>query len=124
MPRPRPIPQHRPTCPQAGIPGGRTAARPVRDIGSGSYVPSFTDWWYRLISRIRERLDDMGDTGPLTAPRIVGALDALDAVVETDGPYVPRLATRTHTDEEIATALGSTEKAFAARLRRYDNPRY
>ncbi|MFC9729775.1 hypothetical protein ACFWGM_13680 [Streptomyces roseolus] len=157
------------------------------DIGSGSYVPSFTDWWYydgvhrrpladrmravcacgwqcettypidrkrvprrepylydtsapekdwedhtrrinaaavplpedvaRLISRIRERLDDIEDTDPLTALRIVGALDA---VVESDGPYV----TRAHTDEEIATALGSTEKALAARLRRYDNTRY
>ncbi|MFH9956025.1 hypothetical protein ACH4OX_17670 [Streptomyces roseolus] len=161
------------------------------DIGSGSYVPSFTDWWYydgvhrrpladrmravcacgwqcettypidwkrvphrepylydtsapekdwedhtrrinaaavplpedvaRLISRIRERLDDIEDTDPLTALRIVGALDA---VVETDGPYATRLATRAHTDEEIATALGSTEKALAARLRRYDNTRY
>ncbi|NML51718.1 hypothetical protein HHL19_22425 [Streptomyces sp. R302] len=161
------------------------------DIGSGSYVPSFTDWWYydgvhrrpladrmravcacgwqcettypidwkrvphrepylydtsaperdwenhtrqinaaavplpqdvaRLISQIRERLDDIEDTDPLTALRIVGALDA---VVETDGPYATRLATRKHTDEEIATALGSTEKALAARLRRYDNTRF
>ncbi|MFI8372074.1 hypothetical protein [Streptomyces sp. NPDC085466] len=161
------------------------------DMGSGSYVPSFTDWWYydgwgrrpladrmravcacgwqggttypidwkrvprrepymydtsgperdweqhtrqvneaalplpedvaRLISRIRERLDDIGDDDPLTALRIVGALDT---IVDTDGCYATRVATRRHTDEEIATALGSTEKATAARLRRYDSRRY
>ncbi|MFE1272616.1 hypothetical protein [Streptomyces sp. NPDC058758] len=75
----------------------------------------------RLISRIRERLDAIEDTDPLTALRIVGALDA---VVETDGPYATRIATRRHTDEEIAAALGATEKALAARLRRYDPRRY
>ncbi|MFF0478756.1 hypothetical protein [Streptomyces sp. NPDC004284] len=74
----------------------------------------------RLISRIRERLDEVEDTDPLTASRIVGALDA---VVETDGPYATHLATRRHTDEEIAVALGSTGKARAARPRRYDGTR-
>ncbi|MFH8621898.1 hypothetical protein ACH4A8_08285 [Streptomyces vietnamensis] len=51
-------------------------------------------------------------------------MGALDAVVETDSPYATRLATRKHIDEEIAAALGSTEKALAARLRRCDSTRY
>ncbi|GGY50611.1 hypothetical protein [Streptomyces omiyaensis] len=75
----------------------------------------------RLVSRIRERLDEAEDTDPLTALRIIGALDA---VIETDAPYVTRAATRRHTDGEIAAALGSTEKALAARLRRYDSDRF
>ncbi|WP_037708961.1 hypothetical protein [Streptomyces griseus] len=161
------------------------------DLGSGSYVPSFTDWWYydgthrrpladrmravcacgwsgertypidwkrvrprepyhydtsgperdwedhtrrinaaavqlpedvaRLISRIRERLDDIEGDDPLTALRIVGELDS---VVEVNGSYATRLATRKHTDEEIATALGATEKALNTRLRRYDPRHY
>ncbi|MFF5282344.1 hypothetical protein [Streptomyces sp. 62] len=47
----------------------------------------------------------------------------LDAIVDTNGSYAARLATSEHTDQEIAAALGSTEKATAARLRRYDSRR-
>ncbi|MFB6828400.1 hypothetical protein [Streptomyces hydrogenans] len=71
----------------------------------------------RLLSQIHERLDRMTSADPLTALRIVGELDVL---VEINASYATRLATRSHTDEEIAVALGTTEQALTARLRRYD----
>ncbi|WP_143060347.1 hypothetical protein [Streptomyces sp. TLI_105] len=74
----------------------------------------------RLLSQLRERLDEIEDDDPLTALRIVGELDS---IVDTNGSYSARLATDKHPDGEIAAALGSTEKATAARLRRYDNRR-
>ncbi|MFJ6405730.1 hypothetical protein ACIQK9_09405 [Streptomyces hydrogenans] len=161
------------------------------DMGSGSHVPSFTDWWFydgsgrrpfadrmraacacgwygettypidwrrvpdrepyrydtsgpekdwedhtrrinaaavpvpedvaRLISRIREHLDRTTDDDPLTALRIVGELDT---IVDIDGCYATRRATRKHSEKEIADALGATEKAATTRLRRYDGTRY
>ncbi|MCZ0978755.1 hypothetical protein O1L60_04405 [Streptomyces diastatochromogenes] len=74
----------------------------------------------RLLSQLRERLDEIEDDDPLTALRIIGELDS---IVDINSSYLARLATRKHTDEEIAAALGSTEKATTARLRRYDNRR-
>ncbi|APE26741.1 MULTISPECIES: hypothetical protein [Streptomyces] len=53
--------------------------------------------------------------------RIVGELDS---IVDTEGDYAAREASRTHTDQQIAASLGSTEKVAAARLRRYDRHRY
>lgn len=75
----------------------------------------------RFISAIRERLDAAEDTDPLTALRII---IALDTVIEIDAAYITRAATAKHTDKEIADALGSTQTALAARLRRYDNDRF
>ncbi|MFE9045973.1 hypothetical protein ACFYOG_34400 [Streptomyces sp. NPDC007818] len=75
----------------------------------------------RVISQVRERLDKLEDHDPLTALRIV---TALDAVIEIDGTAIARTAAYKHTDREIAAALGSTEKALTARLRRYGVERY
>ncbi|MEV7568707.1 hypothetical protein [Streptomyces tanashiensis] len=75
----------------------------------------------RLISELRQRLDEIEASDILTALRIVGELDS---IVETEGSYAAREARRTHTDQEVAAALGGTEKATAARLRWYDSHRY
>ncbi|MFC9398743.1 hypothetical protein ACFTWS_37255 [Streptomyces sp. NPDC057027] len=75
----------------------------------------------RLISQLRQRLDEIEASDTLTALRIVGDLDS---IVETHGSYAARMALRSHTDQEIAAALGGMEMATAARLRRYDTRRY
>ncbi|MGW4699846.1 hypothetical protein [Streptomyces sp. NPDC004285] len=75
----------------------------------------------RLISQLRRRLDEVEASDTLTALRIVGELDS---IVETEGSYAARMALRSHTDQEIAVALGGTDEATAARLRRYDTRRY
>ncbi|MGW0118023.1 hypothetical protein [Streptomyces sp. NPDC003327] len=74
----------------------------------------------RLLSELRERLEEIEDGDPLTALRIIAELDS---IVGINGSYAARLATRKYPDREIAAALGSTEKAVAARLRRYGNGR-
>ncbi|MFI8769407.1 hypothetical protein ACIGN6_31510 [Streptomyces sp. NPDC053792] len=91
----------------------------TRDVAAGT-VPVPEDV-ARLISQLRRRLDEIEATDALTTLRIVGELDA---IVETEGGYAAREARLTHTDEEIATALGSTKKATAAQLRRYDRNHY
>ncbi|MFE6713889.1 hypothetical protein [Streptomyces sp. NPDC057695] len=70
-----------------------------------------------LLSQLRARLEDMEDQ-PLTALRIIGELDSIIAI---HGSYTARHAAAEHSPEEIATALGATEKAADARLRRYSS---
>ncbi|MFF0484860.1 hypothetical protein [Streptomyces sp. NPDC004435] len=72
----------------------------------------------RFISAIRERLGAAEASDSLTALRII---IALDTVIGIDAAYITRAAMAKHTGKEIADALGSTPKALAARLRRYDS---
>lgn len=105
----------------------RTAATPPARRRTGSTTPAGStppcpspEDVARLIFRIREHIDRTTDGDPLTALRIVGELDT---IVDIDGCYATRRATRKHSEKEIADALGATERAATARLRRYDSTR-
>lgn len=91
----------------------------TRDVVAGA-VPVPEDVAH-LISQLRQRLDEIEASDTLTVLRIVAELDS---IVDTEGSYAAREARLTHTDQEIAAALGSTEKAATARLRRYARHRY